>query len=66
VSVGPDLSYNGNGDAFVVSLNSAGASLDYCGYIGGSGRDLGYGVAVDAAGNAYVTGETSSARRAFR
>src|SRR5260370_27837611 len=34
--------------------------LFYSTYLGGSGTDIGQGVAVDAAGNAYVTGETSS------
>lgn len=35
--------------------------LVYSTYLGGSGFDQGYGIAVDAAGNAYVTGFTSSA-----
>jgi RHS repeat-associated protein len=35
--------------------------LAYSSYLGGSGDDLGYGIAVDDAGNAYVTGETTSA-----
>src|SRR5437660_4412598 len=30
-------------------------------YLGGSGDDLGYGIVVDSAGSAYVTGATSSA-----
>jgi hypothetical protein len=34
--------------------------LVYCGYIGGDGEDGGYGIAVDAGGNAYVTGTTMS------
>ena len=32
------------------------AVMVYCGYIGGSGDDSGYGIAVDASGCAYVTG----------
>jgi hypothetical protein len=60
VTVGPDLSYNGNGDAFVARVSVTGTTLAYCGYIGGSGTDFGYGIAVNAAGNAYVTGQTAS------
>jgi hypothetical protein len=46
-------------DAFVVKLNPKGGLL-FSTYLGGSGGDGGSGIAVDAAGNAYVTGSTSS------
>ncbi len=64
VTVGPDLTYNGV-DAFVAKVNSAGTGLVYCGYVGGSGSDYGLGIAVDAAGNAYVTGYTDSSETSF-
>ena len=50
----------GAGDAFVAKLSASGSSLIYSTYLGGSGDDSGSGIAVDAAGSAYVTGQTSS------
>jgi hypothetical protein len=61
--IGPDLVHNGgpyNGDAFIAKVKSDGTGLVYAGFIGGSGEDYGYGVAVDADGYAYVTGQTAS------
>jgi len=58
--VGPDLSYNGGHDGFVAKLRADGTGLVYAGFLGGSSRDYGYGIAVDAAGNAYATGGTWS------
>jgi hypothetical protein len=50
----------GSSDAFLAELNASGSALIYSTYIGGSLADQGEGVAVDAAGNASVTGFTSS------
>ena len=52
-------------DAFVAKVNASGTALVYCGYIGGSDTDYGYGIAVDGSGNAYVTGITSSTEATF-
>ena len=55
---------NGGGalsaDVFVAKLNPTGTVLVYSTYIGGSGYDVGNGIAVDALGNAYITGRTFS------
>jgi len=50
----------GTDDAFVAKLNAAGSALTFSTYLGGSGIDLGAGIAVDSSGNAYVIGSTSS------
>lgn len=50
----------GLSDAFVTRFGSGG-SLIYSSYLGGSGLEFGYGVAVDGSRNIYVTGQTSSA-----
>ena len=46
--------------AFVTKLNAAGTALVYSTYLGGSVLDSANAIAVDAAGNAYVAGQTSS------
>src|SRR6185295_18863834 len=66
VGVGPDLTYGAGGseggsvDAFVAKVNPDGTALLYAGYIGGGSYDVATGVALDAAGNAYVAGFTGS------
>ena len=50
----------GTYDAFVVKINPGGSALVYSTYLGGNGIDNGLGIAVDASGDAYVTGRTSS------
>lgn len=63
-----DRSYAENSDAFAVKLNPAGSALVYATYLGGSkggylseaSYDSAAGIAVDASGNAYLTGQTCS------
>ena len=59
----------GDNDVFVTKLDATGSALVYSTYLGGSvgdpslglhGTDEGYGIAVDGAGCAYVTGHTLS------
>jgi uncharacterized protein (TIGR03437 family) len=50
----------GNTDTFIAKLTPQGNSLIYSTYLGGSGDEFQYGLAVDASGSAYVTGWTSS------
>ena len=52
---------SGAGDAFVTKLNPRGSALIYSTFLGGSNSDSGFGIAVDTAGYAYVTGPTDSA-----
>ena len=52
---------SGQDDAFVTALNATGSALVYSTYLGGSSLEHGRGIAVDAAGHAYVIGGTTSA-----
>jgi len=54
-------SFGGVADAYVAKINAAGNALVYSTYLGGSGEDFGFGLAVDGVGAAYLTGVTSSA-----
>jgi hypothetical protein len=47
-------------DVFVSKLSPSGSVLTYSTYLGGSSFDAPYGVAVDSAGRAYITGATGS------
>jgi len=57
---------NGGGtddDAFFTKLTPSGdgtGDLLYSTYLGHSGDEMGYGIAVDSSGNAYITGDTDS------
>ena len=50
----------GVGSAFIAKLNPQGSGWVYSTYLGGSGNDQGADIAVDAEGNAYVAGVTTS------
>lgn len=50
----------GGTDAYIAKLDSTGSTLVYASYLGGSEDDFGNAIAVDAYGNAYVTGNTVS------
>jgi gliding motility-associated-like protein len=53
---GQDASGNGNSDAFVMRLNATGTGIIYSTFLGGPLQDIGQGVAVNSAGEAYVSG----------
>jgi Bacterial Ig-like domain (group 3)/Chitobiase/beta-hexosaminidase C-terminal domain/Beta-propeller repeat len=48
----------GGQDSFVTKLNSTGSALEYSSFLGNGGIDNGEAIAVDAAGNAYIAGNT--------
>ena len=55
---------NGSGDAFVAKLDAMGSTLQYSTFVGGTGgplsADVGWAIAVDITGNAYVGGWTNT------
>jgi hypothetical protein len=52
--------WNGWADAFVTKLSPDGSALVYSTHLGGFAADEAHAIALDAAGNAYVTGLTTS------
>ena len=57
----PQHSNAGSTDLFVTKFDPTGQALVYSTYLGGNnGGEYGHGIAADAAGNAYVTGETTA------
>jgi hypothetical protein len=50
-----------NLDVFVTKINPSGTGIVYSTFVGGTNFDLGRGIAIDAANNVYVTGQTKSA-----
>jgi hypothetical protein len=65
VSVGPDLTQNGNLDGWVGRVAADLSSLVYLGFIGGSHNDNPHEIDFDMAGNAYVVGMTFSDEASF-
>ncbi len=55
-----DTTFNGGGDVFVTKLNADGSALIYSTFLGGEDTDVGWAIAIDGSGNAYITGQTSS------
>lgn len=53
--------YAGAQDTFVTKVSTDGSALLYSTYLGGSGNDEAYAIAVDGSGSAYLTGWTDSA-----
>jgi hypothetical protein len=50
----------GRFNAFVLAVNPQGTAFVYSSYLGGNYFDQGMGIALDASGNAYITGSASS------
>lgn len=59
-SNGAQKQYGGGVDAFVASFLPNGGGLNYCTWLGGSGDDRAFALAIDGARNVYITGWTSS------
>jgi hypothetical protein len=55
-----DTTHNGLFDVFVFKLKDDGSGLIYSTYVGGKKTDLGFDIAIDSDGNAFVTGGTNS------
>ncbi|UFP92726.1 beta strand repeat-containing protein [Gloeobacter morelensis] len=55
-----DTSYNLLPDVFVTRLNAGATALVYSTFLGGALGDVGLGIVLDSAGNAYITGSTLS------
>ncbi len=55
-----DTGYNGGFEAFVLKTTLSSATLDYSTYLGGGDEDRGFGLTIDADGQAVVAGLTKS------
>lgn len=60
-----DSAFSGDWDTFVVKLTPDGLNVADGAYLGGSGREFGFGIALDGAGAVYVAGQTLSGSFGF-
>lgn len=56
----PAISPNGGQDAFLARVDEFGSKLQYSTYLGGTGQDQAFGIAIDSSADAYVTGRTNA------
>ena len=56
----PEAGSTGTSHVFVTKLNNAATALTYSSYLSGNGTDIASGMTIDASGNLYVTGTTTS------
>ena len=61
VAGGAQPAYTASGDAFVAKLSGDLKTIIQATYLGGSSGEVAHAIVLDASGNVYVTGETSSA-----
>jgi len=62
---GPDYTLFGSQDVFMTKVMAGGIGLVYSGYIGGDSGEVGRGIAIDSASNAYIVGDTNSTDATF-
>lgn len=65
VTVGPDLSANGDLDVFVGKLAPDGAAFDFLGFFGGDDVDAADSITLDAEGRPIIVGYTESLPGSF-
>lgn len=56
-----DTTHNGENDGFLTKVTPDGSSLGYSTFLGGTARDIAFGLIVDPSGVAYVCGSTDGA-----
>ncbi len=60
LSIGPSPPYAGTGDAFVLKLDGSFTTAGFLTYLGGGCSDVGNNIALDPAGNIWLSGTTAS------